>query len=43
MEMEAEETTEMIKVLKTSLVQMGLLVSAQETIVEQYDKSGTKY
>jgi len=42
-EMEAEETTEMIKGLKTSLEQKGLVVSAQETITEGYDKSGTKY
>ena len=42
-EMEAEETTEMIKGLKTSLVQKGPVVSAQETITEGYDKSGTKY
>lgn len=41
-EMEAEETTEMIKGLKTSLVQKGLVVSAQEMIVEGYDKSCTK-
>lgn len=43
MEMEAEETTETIKALKTSLVQKGLVVSAQEMITEGYDKSGTKY
>lgn len=43
MEVEAEETTEIIKVLKTSLVRKGLVVSAQETIMEGYDKSGTKY
>lgn len=43
METEAEETTGMIKGLKTSLVQKGLVVSAQESATEGYDKFGTKY
>lgn len=41
-EMEAEETTEMIRGLKTSLMRKGFVMSAQETVTEGYDKSGTK-
>lgn len=40
---ESEETTEIIEGLKTSLVQKGLVVPAQETITEGYNKSGTEY
>lgn len=43
MELEAEETMDVIKGLKTSLVQGGLVVSANREITEGYDKSGTKY
>lgn len=42
-ELEAEETTAVIKGLKTSLVQRGLVVSANREITEGYNKSGTKY
>lgn len=38
-EVESEETTEMIKGLKTSLMQKELVVSA----LEGFDKPGTKY
>lgn len=43
MELEAEETTAVIKGLKTSLVQRGLVVSANGEITEGYGKSGSKY